>query len=367
MGRTRSAFDLPCQSMKHSEFHAEIDQATPEAWTETLDQFADANLYQTWAYGETRWGRRAMSHLILRRGAEIVAMAQLRIAPQWPLKCGVALLRWGPVVQRKDRELDPGVIHAMAQALQAEYIAKRRLFLRILPGAFADTPRDQLFTRSFDGFAAHPFAKGETYRTLLLDLAPPLEVLRKNLDQKWRNQLNRAEKNNLQIKAGSGVDHFQAFAQIYSEMISRKKFSPSSDLTEYVRMQEQLADRHQLRVFICEENGAPVSGAIATAMGDTGIYLFGATSDAGMKAKGAYLLQWSIVRWLKESGKRYYNLGGINPETNPGVYHFKSGLSGQDVLYSRPLTNCESSLSRCFVSAGLTAQRAVRWLKKKRG
>lgn len=367
MGRTWSAFTRPNHSMNHSEFHAEIDQATPKTWAEALDQFADANLYQTWAYGETRWGRSALSHLILRRGAEIVAMAQLRIAPQWPFKCGVAFLRWGPVVQRKGHELDPIVIHAMAKALHAEYITRRRLFLRILPAAFSDTPRDQLFTGAFDGFAAQPFAKGETYRTLLLDLTPPLEVLRKNLDQKWRNQLNRAEKNNLQIKVGTGVDHFQAFAQIYSEMLSRKKFSPSSDLNEYVRMQERLADRHQLHVFVCEENGVPVSGAIATAEGDTGIYLFGATSDAGMKAKGAYILQWSIVRWLKESGINYYNLGGINPETNPGVYHFKNGLGGQDVLYSRPLTKCDSSLSRCFVSAGLTAQRTIRWLKQKRG
>jgi len=33
------------------------------------------------------------------------------------------------------------------------------------------------------------------YRTLRLNLEPSLEVLRRGLDQKWRNQLNSAEKN----------------------------------------------------------------------------------------------------------------------------------------------------------------------------
>jgi lipid II:glycine glycyltransferase (peptidoglycan interpeptide bridge formation enzyme) len=74
-----------------------------------------------------------------------------------------------------------------------------------------------------------------------------------------------------------------------------------------------------------------MSGLVGTAMGDTGIYLLGATSDAGMKSKGSYLLQWQMMQQLKARGCRWYDLGGINPDRNPGVYHFKQGLGGQEV------------------------------------
>jgi lipid II:glycine glycyltransferase (peptidoglycan interpeptide bridge formation enzyme) len=35
-----------------------------------------------------------------------------------------------------------------------------------------------------------------------------------------------------------------------------------------------------------------------------------------------------MIMWLKENGYKWYDLGGINPEENPGTYQFKRGLSG---------------------------------------
>jgi lipid II:glycine glycyltransferase (peptidoglycan interpeptide bridge formation enzyme) len=36
-------------------------------------------------------------------------------------------------------------------------------------------------------------------------------------------------------------------------------------------------------------------------IGDTGVYLFGATNDEGMKNKGSYLLQWKAIQWMKKA------------------------------------------------------------------
>jgi lipid II:glycine glycyltransferase (peptidoglycan interpeptide bridge formation enzyme) len=79
-----------------------------------------------------------------------------------------------------------------------------------------------------------------------------------------------------------------------------------------------------------------------------------------MNSKGSYLLQWLMVKWLKEARIRYYNLGGINPEKNPGVYHFKQGFSGRDVLYMPPLVSCTSMLSAAFAKAGAMAKGRLR-------
>ena len=89
-------------------------------------------------------------------------------------------------------------------------------------------------------------------------------------------------------------------------------------------------------IFLCKSSGIYSTGAIFSYIGDTGVYLFGATNDQGMKDKGSYLLQWRGIQWMKNNGCRYYNLNGINPIVNPGGYHFKAGVAGKtghDVHY----------------------------------
>jgi lipid II:glycine glycyltransferase (peptidoglycan interpeptide bridge formation enzyme) len=200
------------------------------------------------------------------------------------------------------------------------------------------------------------------YRTFVLDLAPPIEELRKNLDKKWRNQLTRSEKNGLKIVAGNGTEEYRTFCRMYNQMWKRKAFETTVDVEEFGRLQEDLPKSHRMRILICEQDGLPVTGLVASAMGDSAIYLLGATSDDGLNAKGAYLLQWTLIQWLKENGFRSYDLGGIDPERNPGVYHFKSGLSGVDVSQLTPFAACNSLVSSAIVKASLAAHRAVRGL-----
>jgi lipid II:glycine glycyltransferase (peptidoglycan interpeptide bridge formation enzyme) len=117
-----------------------------------------------------------------------------------------------------------------------------------------------------------------------------------------------------------------------------------------------------MRILICELDGIPVAGLVASAMGDSAIYLLGATSDNGLNSKGAYLLQWTMIQWLKENGFKWYDLGGIDPEGNPGVYSFKRGLSGIDVSQLTPLVACSSVVSSAIVRATLAVHRVVRSL-----
>jgi lipid II:glycine glycyltransferase (peptidoglycan interpeptide bridge formation enzyme) len=149
---------------------------------------------------------------------------------------------------------------------------------------------------------------------------------------------------------------------MYNEMLKRKAFATTVDIEEFARLQEDLPDTHRMRILICEQDGRPIAGLVASAMGDSAIYLLGATSDDGLDAKGAYLLQWTLIQWLKESGFKRYDLGGIDPEGNPGVYSFKRGLSGADVSQLAALVACNSVVSYAIVNASLATQRAVRSL-----
>ena len=129
------------------------------------------------------------------------------------------------------------------------------------------------------------------------------------------------------------------------------------------RIQADLPETHRMRILICEQEGIPVASVVASVMGDSAIYVLGATSDKGLDAKGSYLLQWTLIQWLKERGVRRYDLGGIDPQQNPGVYHFKRGLSGADVCQLSPLVACENTVSSAVVQAGLVARRMMRKFK----
>jgi len=346
--------------MLNSDWQVEVDRTTKAEWSQMLDLFDDTNFYQTWSYGEVRWGEKNLSHLVLKRGGEVLGIAQLRLVRPTRFKFGMAYLRWGPLFERRGRPLDSEVAINMARALEEEYIDKRKLFLRILPNAFVGSPRAAVIQSAFREFTPEPLDADNTYRTFVLDLVPPIDELRKKLDAKWRNHLKRSEKNGLNVIAGTGSQEYRLFCQIYNQMRKRKTFETTVDVEEFGRIQENLPESQRMRTLICQDKGTPVAGLVTTVMGDSAIYLLGATNDEGLRLQGAYLLQWTMIKWLKESDIRWYDLGGIDPERNPGVYSFKRGFSGADLTQINPLVACRSVVSSAIVRTSLVMQSAIR-------
>lgn len=309
--------------------HVEVDEIDRDSWSRLITQFSDATLYQTWSYGSV--GRRPVDvrHIVLKAGEEIVGCCQVTIQRVLPLfGVGIADIKWGPLWRRNGRTAEPNILLQSIQHLKREYGIKRRLLLRIRPhtvGREKELARHILET---EGFKRNPTAT--PYRTLRLDLSPSLEELRKNLIQKWRNHLNKAEKNGLSLIEGTTDGLYKTFLLLAKEMRERKGFVPGVDYDAYRRIQADLPEPLKMRIVTCQANGEPICVSIYSAIGDTGIYLLGATADKGMGLNGSYLLQWHIVRQLKESGIRYYDLGGVDPVGNPGVYEFKLGLAGRN-------------------------------------
>ncbi len=343
--------------MPEQGYRVEVDCTACADWAAMLDLFEDANLYQTWSYGAVRWGRDNLSHLVVKRDDEVLGMAQLRIVRPTSLRFGLAYLRWGPLCSRRGGQSHPEVAAYLAQALEEEYVRKRGLLLRVLPNAFAGSERAALFQSAFFHFRSEP--PGARYRTFIVDLAPPLEDLRRRLDKKWRNALSRSEKNGLEIVEGNGSEEYRIFCQMYQEMFRRKGFETTVSIEEFGQIQEDLPKNHRMQTLICLQAGVPVAGIVSSAMGDSAIYLLGATSDRGLTAKGAYLLQWTWIRRLKERGFKWYDLGGVDPERNPGVYHFKSGLSGVDSSHISSMIASNGGLSSAIITSSEAAYRTL--------
>jgi lipid II:glycine glycyltransferase (peptidoglycan interpeptide bridge formation enzyme) len=341
--------------MKELDKDYKVDSGQIEApsWYKITHKFADANLYQTSAYDRIGSGNNSYSHIILRRGNEIVAAAQARIMQLPVIKTGIAYVLWGPMWRRVAAPDDVEVFRQALRALRNEFSFHRGLVLRVYPIAFRgnDDVLQQILVD--EGFSFYD--DGKSHRTLMINLEPSLKEIRTALDQKWRNCLNRAEKNGLEIIQGEDESLFDEITKIYLEMASRKGLADLSDIEHLKKVQRDLPAELKLKVILCRLNGEICTGAIFSAIGATAVYLVGATSNAGMKSNGSYLVQWAFMEWIKEKGLRFYDLNGINQEKNPGTYHFKRGLAGKkgiDLEFLGKYQVADNPVSALIVNGG---------------
>jgi lipid II:glycine glycyltransferase (peptidoglycan interpeptide bridge formation enzyme) len=321
----------PAANKSDIPFDVRLETLDAPEWDAILERFDDATLYQTRAYGEQCWGRANLAYVVVKEGGRPVAAAQLRLWKKRGVPFGIAYVPWGPVWRPAGEAGNPAALRRILSAIAEEFGHRRGMCVRVAPQDFADA--DGAVDRAFDEAGYLPAADPPPYRTFRLDLGPELEGIRKSLDQKWRNQLNRAEKNGLTVESGTSGEEYRTFLGLMRETLERKAFRQNVSYDGFGEIQESLPDRFRMRTWIARLDGIPVCAAVASRIGDRGIYIFGATGEAGLKAKGSYLLQWEIVKWLKTDGARFYDLGGIDPDGNPGVHHFKAGLEGDDVSH----------------------------------
>jgi lipid II:glycine glycyltransferase (peptidoglycan interpeptide bridge formation enzyme) len=306
-------------------YTSDVDNIDERTWYEVFRSFADANVYQSWAYGAIIAGRRNLSHLVVRRGGEIVGIAQVRLARIPLTNIGIAYVLWGPLWSIKGQSKDSEVFRQVIRSLRNEYVFRRGLSLRLAPHIVDDGGETFSNILKDEGFTASDRKRS---RTMLMDLGAALEDLRGGMRAHWKRELKVGEKNSLDIVLGTDDNLFAQFTSIYREMVARKRFIEPNDIDQFRVIQQMLPDALKMQILLCKSGDDVCAGAVCSVMGNSALYLFGATSNAGIKSRGSYVLQWKVVEELKRAAIPVYDLNGINPDTNPGTFKFKSDLAG---------------------------------------
>jgi lipid II:glycine glycyltransferase (peptidoglycan interpeptide bridge formation enzyme) len=345
-------------------YTSEVDTVTERDWYERLKEFEDANIYQTWSYAKAMWGLENTSHLVLKKDGRAIAVAQVRLTQVPLLKVGVAYVLRGPVWRLKETAPDGDVLCQALRALRNEYVCKRGLLLRLAPLMFASETKDE--SRMFREENYEPKVNHGSKMTILMDLSPSIEELRRGLHRNWKRNLKAAEAGGLEVTEGEGDDLFKAVIDMYREMVHRKAFLEPNDIEKFRDAQALLPDGLRMKVAVCRSTEGTCAGLIWSEIGDTAIELFAASRAAALANGSAYLLRWRLVEHLKRSGFRMYNLNGINQANNPGVYHFKSGLAGKagtEIAYLGIFEAQGNALSNYCVMVGqevLNSYRGIR-------
>jgi len=296
-------------------------------WRALAAAFADRCIYQTCVYADVHAEEvgAVNERAVIRRGEEVIGLAQVRIKRLPMVRAGVAYIYRGPLWRRSGAT--PDDLRCVLDAMRLHY-GDQGLEVRIAPGFFpgneADACRDAF---EFAGFV--PRSQDPIDRTILVDLTPDLESIRKRLAQKWRNGLNQSERRGVTVETRTDDEAMNVFRALYDEMWAAKRFDTGVSVAAYARMQTQWPEDEKLAISLALHEGQPVAGHVSSHLGDTCVYLLGASNDAGRSCKASYLLQWRTIEHAKSAGALRYDLGGIDPDANPGVHHFKSGMGGR--------------------------------------
>jgi lipid II:glycine glycyltransferase (peptidoglycan interpeptide bridge formation enzyme) len=343
-----------------------IKQVEKDFWQQESAHFGDLNYRQLWEYGVANAAKvgAQSEHIAIYSNDDLIGLADVRIKKIPFIKTGVAYINGGPLV-RKESDLVEKTLGLCLKALIDEYVCRRKLSLRINPLPVRPD-WNRLAEAAFLENSFQRTANLRQYRTIIIDIGQPLDVIRKQLHQKWRNCLNNAEKQNMSIVSGTSLELFEKFNGLYAQLRSRKDFDVDQDDAFFIRVQKALDESEKLYISIAEADGVPIAGHVSSMLGDVCVYLLGASNEQALKTNAAYLLQWHTINVAKEKNCRWYDLGGIDPEANPGVYRFKQRMGGQEVVSPGPFGYYPNGFKRVLISGCEKLYRVVRCFRAQR-
>lgn len=161
------------------------------------------------------------------------------------------------------------------------------------------------------------------------------EVLAR-MDQSSRRQTRKSTRTELEIREG-GLEDLPVWQRLYEETAERDGFTGRPQ-SYFERMYRELNESPtaECRLLLASLGETPLAAAIYVRQGDTGWYVYGASSSDERKRYAPRALQLEQLRRSLAAGDRWYDLGGVSATLNPqhelaGLTRFKTTM-GADVV-----------------------------------
>jgi len=319
--------------------------ACPSHWDRDVEKLAGANPFQTagWAAYTRRYlrsepyfiavdsagepririviERRAWRHTdwFERPAGPLLIAALKRVRP-------VLLWLRGPVCAPDiaDHEASEFVaaLLELARRLRARLSGNLPIYGRGLPG-----PALTAALRARNILAANE-------ATFLVDVARPEEVLRRSIRPAARKAIRAAAAAGVLVRPILDGSEVQTFHRILVESRRRdglRTFSAANLETLW----DELAPRHQMTLFLAEQEGQPVGGLGVWHFDHVAVEFAAARSDRARRERvySGDALKWEAFLWAGRAGIRWFDLAGVSPDAAPGtkergIYQFKEKWGG---------------------------------------
>lgn len=331
-------------------YKIEIKNKTNEEWNIALKKSKKTTLYQT-----KQWGDYLMDYLkvepffmTIKEDKKLVAQLLFFKASYFydfnlsgiykvisPFKNLFKVLTWaqGPIIYDRENYVD--ILKSILGKIE-EFAKKNQIFmiknsyLPIIP-----TNKDPML----DIFKSRGYTT-KLWATFAIDLTRDLDEIWANIKKEARKNVKRTIKYGVIVKRTKNLEDAYEYCKIMMEHKQRMGVKRNMDkCLDWIKKQlKYLNDNFNL--FIAYYKNIPISGLITWdfngIINEVGV----AHSNFALKNKiyAQDLIKWEIIKWGHETGKRIYDLTGVNPnpqtDKEKGIYRFKSKWGGELVRYN---------------------------------
>ncbi|OGU71226.1 MAG: hypothetical protein A3G43_12900 [Ignavibacteria bacterium RIFCSPLOWO2_12_FULL_56_21] len=295
-------------------------------WTDLISDFQDLSLIQTWEYGSAKFktGSWKVERAVFMEGQHIVGAVQALVRTIPWLQGGLVWINRGPLWRRHE-DTDCSILLEMMSRLRQHWVDERHMVLRVAP----PNREGEVSLSALEGLGFRVDGSSSSWASARIDLSFPVDRLRQQLQQKWRNCLNKAERLGLAVESGSEDNLLRLFLDEYRQMIGERTLRTSVTPDLLSQLHALLPVERKPWVFATGQQGKTLGAVLIAKYGDTTEYLAGAINEDGRRVNAGQLLLWRAVCEMKRQGYRWFDLGGMDPKITPsGIYHFKAGLGG---------------------------------------
>ena len=170
-------------------------------------------------------------------------------------------------------------------------------------------------------------------KTLIYHIYPESTRRRDALSRNWSRNLSRGEQRELTVSE-------------WTDPTAQQIASLTNEMNQYKHLQTKQQDLYQttksiLRHFrndivmvkCTNKDGDLLALRGAIKLGHKAFDMFAAATPAGRKEYASNLCFWKLIELCERDGISQYDLSGVDPERNPGVYNFKKGIGATDFTY----------------------------------
>lgn len=170
--------------------------------------------------------------------------------------------------------------------------------------------------------------------TIWIDLTVGLEALSKALDSQWRYGARRAVREGVKVRTTTVAADVSGFCRMCSTLSESKGFAlPGSEALMHELVRSSPIDGPvKMTLYVGEVDGVMAGGALIATSGSHIHYMWGASDRRFSKYRVSEALQWQAIQDGVAAGMTRYDLEGIDPVGNPGVYEFKRKMGGREVI-----------------------------------
>ena len=305
------------------------DITDKQQWDDFVTSHEEANFLHSWQWGEFHLSR---GKTVVRRGVfdgdKLIGVYEGEV--ETARRGRHIAVAGGPIVDWTDKPVVEALVADMREQGRKYHCA----FVRVRPQLEKTDESMRLF-RELGLHAAPMYLSVELAG--VLDLEKSEDELLKNMRQRLRRALRKAEKNGITIEKSTDPARMKEFYDIQLQTAGRHHFIAFSEgfLTKQFAA---FAEDNSAVLYTARYNGEVLAQNFMIFYGNEASYHYGVSTELGTKLSGAPLLHMQAMRDARERGIKRYNFWGIVDEDDTkhrfyGVSVFKRGFGVDELKY----------------------------------